>query len=220
MTTGSPDLHCVPSCDRARGADRAHSQDPWRTHDRRDRQSVSGRREHDGAASGPRQAEDPRQPASRTSFQSATRCRSASRRSWRRSTSSSTRAIRPLRPTSWCATSSAPRRSAWAAFWPRDAGREGSRRGFWRLMILHDARSAGRSGCRWESRPPRRPGSLGVGPRRIEEGARLDARCAELRRIAGRGATGSVRHPGRDRASARAGRDSRGDRLAPDLRAL
>ena len=62
--SSSPDLHLLPPGARARGAGRADAADARRPGDGRDRPRVPGPARDDGAASGPRQAQDPRRPHS------------------------------------------------------------------------------------------------------------------------------------------------------------
>ena len=122
----APDLHRLPSGALDRGAGRADAAADRRPHHRRDRARFPGAGADHRAAPRPRQADADRGSAFRSRCRAAPIAPSGSRRCWRCSTWSSTRATPPPPATTGCGRSSARRRCASAASSP--ASRPTSRR--------------------------------------------------------------------------------------------
>ena len=105
------DLHLLPPGAGARGAGRADAAHAGRPRDRRDRPRVPRARGDDGAAAGPRQAQDSRRRHSLLGARHERHARAARRRADGDLSRSSTKATRPRAASRWCGPISAPRPS-------------------------------------------------------------------------------------------------------------
>ena len=196
--SAAPDLHLLPPGARAGGAGGAHAAHAVRPLHRGDRARVPGaarRRWRSGWCA--RSARSARR-ASRTRSRPTTRCRSASTRCWRSSTSSSTRATRRAPATTWsaatCARGDPARRACCASCCPTSARREG----LLALMLLHDARRDARVDAE------RRAGAArGAGPRRAGTATQIAEGLALVEARAARRPARRVRAAGGDRRAAR-----------------